>query len=151
DVELVGRTSPATLTFTTTPLATFTGALNSIKPGGIHPTPGQTTGGNGPVSGSEVLFDGNFTQPITLGGPRHFFFVPQVDVGALGEFLWLNASRPIDGTGTPFAPDLQSWTRDQFLDPDWLRVGTDIVGGTPAPTFNAAFTLDGQTIPEPAT
>ena len=35
-----------------------------------------------------------------------------------------------------------------MLDPDWLRVGTDIVG---AGTFNEAFTLAGQTIvPEPA-
>jgi hypothetical protein len=46
--------------------------------------------------------------------------------------------------------DLQSWTRDQFLDPDWLRIGTDIVGGAPASTFNAAFSLTG-TIPKPST
>jgi hypothetical protein len=152
DVELVGRMSPATLTFTTTSLGFFS-ALNSVKPGGIHPSPGQTTGGNGPVSGNEVLFDVNFTLPIGLP-PDHYFFVPQVDVGAAGEFLWLNASRPIDATGTPFPPgftDLQSWTRDQFLDPDWLRVGADIVGGATPPTFNAAFSLDGTTtVPEPA-
>ena len=32
-----------------------------------------------------------------------------------------------------------------MLDPDWLRVGSDIVGPTPAtgPTFNAAFSLTG--------
>jgi len=42
-----------------------------------------------------------------------------------------------------FAPDLQSWTRDANLDPDWLRIGTDIVGGNFAPTFNAAFSLTG--------
>jgi hypothetical protein len=102
------------------------------------------------VSGTEVVFDVNFTTPFALP-PDHYFFVPQVDVGAAGEFLWLNASRPIDATGTPFPPgftDLQSWTRDQFLDPDWLRVGTDIVG---AGTFNQAFTLDGPVVPEPAT
>jgi hypothetical protein len=52
--------------------------------------------------------------------------------------------------GTPFTPDLQAWARDQFLDPDWLRIGTDIVGGSPAPTFNLAFSLQGQTVPEPA-
>ena len=63
------------------------------------------------------------------------------------HFLWLSASRPIDASGTPFAPDLQSWIRNAQLDPDWLRVGTDIVGGT---TFNAAFTLTGE-VPEPAT
>jgi hypothetical protein len=47
--------------------------------------------------------------------------------------------------------DLQAWTRDQFLDPDWLRIGTDIVGGTTPPTFSTAFSLDGATVPEPAT
>jgi hypothetical protein len=47
------------------------------------------------------------------------------------------------------SPDLQSWIRNADLDPDWLRVGTDIVGGNPAPTFNAAFTLSGQVVPEP--
>jgi hypothetical protein len=38
-----------------------------------------------------------------------------------------------------------------MLDPDWLRVGTDIVGGgATAPTFNAAFSLDGTLVPEPS-
>ena len=36
-----------------------------------------------------------------------------------------------------------------MLDPDWLRVGQDIVGGSPFPTFNAAFSLVGE-VPEPA-
>ena len=40
-------------------------------------------------------------------------------------------------------PDLQSWIRDANLDPDWLRIGADIVGGNPAPTFNGAFSLTG--------
>ena len=73
-----------------------------------------------------------------------------------GDFLWLSAPKPIvSPPGTPFPPgftDLQSWTRDAALDPDWLRVGTDIVGGSPAPTFNETFSVTGQTIvPEPAT
>jgi hypothetical protein len=40
--------------------------------------------------------------------------------------------------------------RNENLDPDWLRIGTDIIGGT---TFNAQFTLDGDlsAVPEPAT
>jgi hypothetical protein len=33
--------------------------------------------------------------------------------------------------------------RDTNPDPDCFRVGTDIVGGTPAPTFDEAFTLAG--------
>src|SRR5206468_7942445 len=94
------------------------------------------------------------TDPFSLPAD-HYFFVPQVSVDG-GEFLWLSAPKPIVAPGgTPFLPDLQSWTRDAALDPDWLRVGTDIVGppatGGPAPTFNATFSLDGATIPEPAT
>jgi hypothetical protein len=36
-----------------------------------------------------------------------------------------------------------------MLDPDWLRIGQDIVGGNPFPTFNAAFSLDGVATPLP--
>jgi hypothetical protein len=46
--------------------------------------------------------------------------------------------------------DLQAWTRDESLAPDWLRVGTDIVGGQPAPTFDMTFSLTGQAVPEPS-
>jgi hypothetical protein len=35
------------------------------------------------------------------------------------------------------------------VEPDWLRVGTDIVGGNPAPQFNAAFVLNGVAVPGP--
>jgi len=153
DVEFDDRdTSPApgNLTFTTKDLGSFT-ALNSVQPGGIHPQPGQMTGGNGPVTGEEVEFDVTFTKPFSLP-PDHYFFVPQVEITtASGEFLWLSGTRPL--VPSPFPPgvtDLQSWTRDQMLDPDWLRIGSDIVG-TPAagPTFNAAFSLTGV-VPEPA-
>jgi MYXO-CTERM domain-containing protein len=73
--------------------------------------------------------------------------VPQVQVTGGGEFLWLSAPKPIVPPGTPFSPDLQSGTRDGGIEPDWLRVGTDIVGQG---TFNATFSLSGQTVPEPA-
>jgi hypothetical protein len=140
---------PGNLTFTTRNLGAFS-ALNSVQPGGIHPTPGQTTQGNGPVSGQEVEFDVTFTTPFDLPAD-HYFFVPQVEINtAGGEFLWLSGTRPIVAPGTPFPAgftDLQSWTRDAMLDPDWLRVGTDIVG---AGTFNEAFTLTGVAVPEPA-
>src|SRR5262247_869839 len=103
---------------------TFT-AANSVQPGGIHPMPGQTTGGNGPVTGQEVQIDVTFESPIDLAS-GHYFFVPQVLMSNGAQFEWLSASRPISGAGTtPIMPDLQAWTRDQFLDPDWLRVGTD--------------------------
>ncbi len=155
DVALDDRDSTAGggLTFSTTVLNATFAALNSIQPGGIHPLPGQTTGGNGPVTGQEVQFNITFTDPFGLL-PDHYFFVPQVQVNG-GEFLWLSGSRPIVAPGTPFPPgftDLQEWTRDAMLDPDWLRVGADIVGPTPAtaPTFNGAFSLTGV-VPEPGT
>ena len=151
DVALDSRsTTTANLSFTTSILnSTFT-AANSIQPGGIHPIPGVLTGGDGSVTGQEVLFNVKFIAPFTLPAD-HYFFVPQVEL-ASGDFLWLSAPRPIVPPGTPFPPgftDLQSWTRDMMLDPDWLRIGQDIVGGTPFPTFNAAFTLDGVATPLP--
>ena len=150
DVELLDRsTTSGNLSFTTTVLnPTFT-ALNSVQPGGIS----LKTGGNGAVTGQEVQFSVTFTVPIGLL-PDHYFFVPQVEIdtppGVDGEFLWLSGTRPV-----PFPAgftDLQSWTRDQPLDPDWLRIGTDIVDGSaPVPTFNAAFSLNGVAIPLPGT
>lgn len=95
------------------------------------------------------MIDVIFSTAINLD-PDHYFFVPQVALGS-GDVLWLSSTRPIVTPGTPFAPDLQAWTRDEFLDPDWLRVGTDIVGGSTPSTFNGAFSLDGQTVPEPST
>jgi hypothetical protein len=152
DVAVLDRDSAAgELTFGTSVLSpTFT-ALNSVQPGGIHPSPVQTTGGNGALTGQEVQFNITFTTPFDLAAD-HYFFVPQVLLTNGGQFYWLSASRPISGAGTtPFAPDLQAWTRDEFLDPDWLRVGTDIVGGATPPTFNAAFSLNGNAVPEPST
>ena len=152
DVALDSRDSAsAGLTFSTSVLASSFTAANSVLPGGIHAFPKQTTGGNGPVTGEEVQFNVDFTNALTLGG-GHYFFVPQVELSS-GDFLWLSAPRPIVPPGTAFPPgftDLQSWTRDQFLDPDWLRIGTDIVGGATPPTFDATFSLTGTTVPEPA-
>ena len=153
DVEFDDRdTASGNLSFTTNALGTFS-ANNSVQPGGSHPQPGQTTGGNGPITGVEVQFNVTFSTPFNLPAD-HYFFVPQVEiVEPNGDFFWLSAPRPIVPPGTPFPvgfTDLQAWTRDQFLDPDWLRVGTDIVGGSPAPTFNLTFSLSGVAVPEPS-
>jgi hypothetical protein len=151
DVELADRdTASGNLNFTTTDLGAFN-AFNTVQPGGIHPKPGQTTGSNGKITGEEVRFDVTFSTPFILPAD-HYFFVPQVEVrDADGNFLWLSASRPISGGTGPFIGDLQTWTRDAMLAPDWLRVGTDIVGGDKPPTFNAAFSLSGAVVPEPST
>jgi hypothetical protein len=156
DVEFNDRDSTAgNLDFTTTDLGSFE-AANSVRPAGIHQQPGQTTGGNGSITGEEVEFGVTFSTPFSLPA-GHYFFVPQVEVtSGDGDFFWLSAPRPILPPDTPFPPgftDLQSWTRDGTIAPDWLRVGADIVGGSPAPAFNAAFSLTGATaaVPEPAT
>jgi hypothetical protein len=152
DVELDDRSASAhTLTFSPVVVSSTFSALNSVV-NGINPKPNQTTGGDLAVTGQEVQFNVNFTTPFLLPGD-HYFFVPQVQLSSSGDFLWLSAPRPIQPPGTPFPPgftDLQEWIRNENLAPDWLRVGTDIVGGTPAPTFNATFSLAGQTVPEPA-
>jgi len=146
DVAFTDRESNAnTLTFTTNILNRAFTANNSVV-NGINKSPNQTTGGEGPVTGEEVQFTINFTSPIDLPAD-HYFFIPQVELaGANDNFLWLSGQRP---AVTPISPDLQSWIRNANLDPDWLRIGTDIVGGTvaPAPTFNGSFSLSGDTLP----
>jgi hypothetical protein len=149
DVALDSRSSSvgAEMSFTTaTEALTFT-AANSVL-NGIHAAPNQLTMGEGAVTGREVQFGVTFTTPLVLPA-GHYFFIPQVQVTD-GEFYWLSGTRPLVAPGTPFAPDLQTWMRNAALDPDWLRVGTDIVG---AGTFNGAFTLTGTVaaVPEPGT
>jgi hypothetical protein len=152
DVALDSRSSSVAgeMTFATATLATTFTASNSVL-NGIHAFPNQLTMGEGAVTGREVQFTVTFTTPLVLP-TDHYFFIPQVQVAG-GEFYWLSGTRPLVAPGTPFAPDLQAWIRNDALDPDWLRVGTDIVGGNPVPTFNGAFTLTGTVaaVPEPAT
>jgi hypothetical protein len=137
DVEFASRgTATRDATFVATFGGTFT-AGNSVL-NGIHPLPNQTTGGEGPVSGTVVTFTVNLKTPFEIPA-GHYFLIPQVQL-ASGNFFWLSAPHPITN-GTPFMPDLQTWIRNAALDPDWLRVGTDIVGH--APVFNASFRLEG--------
>lgn len=154
DVEIDDRdTATGGLQFTCGVVSDNFTVANSVV-NGIDPKPNQTTGGEGPASGQEVTCSVSFTTPFLLAA-AHYFFVPQVGLStASANFLWLSAPRPVVAPGTPFPPgetDLQTWIRNENLAPDWLRIGTDIVGGTPAPTFDAAFSLTGETVPEPAT
>ena len=151
DVAFASRDSGSGggLTFTPGILTSSFTAANSVL-NGIHPTPNQTTGGDLAVTGQQVQFNVIFTSPISLPD-GHYFFVPQVELTS-GDFFWLSAPRPIVPPGTPFPAgftDLQSWIRNENLDPDWLRVGTDIVG---VGAFNETFTLAGDlsAVPEPA-
>jgi len=134
-------TADGNLQFTATLINPHFEAANSVI-NGIHPSPDQVTGGEGPVAGQEVRVEVVFDPAIDLE-PDHYFFVPQVQLeGRAGDFLWLSAPGPPLFTG-----DLQMWIRNADLDPDWLRVGGDIVGPTPAsgPKFNGSFSLTGTT------
>jgi hypothetical protein len=112
---------------------------------GINKKPNQFTGGEGSVTGEEVLFHITFGTPFTLPAD-HYFFRPEVGLTD-GNFLWLSAAKPILPPGMPFSQDLQTWTRTSELAPDWERIGTDITHQGP---FNAAFSLTGETVPEPS-
>ena len=147
DVEFDDRSASAhTLTFTPGIISSSFAASKSIL-NGIS----VNSGGDGAVTGQEVRFNVLFSTPFSLLAD-HYFFVPQVQLSS-GDFFWLSAPKPIVPPGTSFPPgftDLQTWTRNENLDPNWLRVGTDIVGGSPAPQFNSAFSLAGSTVPEPS-
>jgi hypothetical protein len=152
DVALVSRDSskPGELSFVSVVVQSSFTAANSVGPGGIHPLPSVFTGGNGPVTGQETTIAVKLNIPIDLAAGQ-YFFVPQVELSN-GDFFWLSAPRPIVPPGTAFPPgftDLQSWTRDDSnggIEPDWLRVGTDITHQGP---FNADFVLNGVSVPGP--
>jgi hypothetical protein len=131
DFAFDSRSTPGGLTFTTNTLVASFTAQNSVL-NGIFPKPNQTTGGDQAVTGTEVQLNVTLTTPFSLPAD-HYFFVPQVQMNN-GDFFWLSGTRPIVAPGTPFPPgftDLQAWIRNANLEPDWLRVGTDIVGGRP--------------------
>jgi len=146
DVEIDDATrdgNDGTLKFSTDLLnANF--AVQKTVATGIGRKPNQTTHGDGPATGEEVQISMVFTPPILLPAD-HYFFRPEVQVAG-GNFLYLSAPKPIVPPGTPFMGDLQAWIRNSDLAPDWLRIGTDIIGGTPAPTFNMTFALTGATL-----
>jgi hypothetical protein len=101
-------------------------------------------GSEGQFTGEEVEITITFTSPIILpSGP--YFFRPEVLL-TTGDFLYVSGPRPIPGA--PLSPDRQAWIRNANLAPDWLRIGTDIIDGGTPPTFNMAFSLAGETIPE---
>ncbi len=145
DVEIAGATRDSangTLSFTPTLLSSSFTAANSVV-NGIHPSPNQHTGGEGAVTGQELRINVTFDPPVSLP-TNHYFFRPEALLSS-GNFLWLSAPKPIVTNGTPFTPDLQSWIRNDNLAPDWLRVGTDIIGTNAATAFNATFSLTGET------
>jgi hypothetical protein len=150
DVEIDSATrdrSLGSLRFGTTLLNGNFSVLNTVV-NGINKKPLSTTNGEGPATGEEVEIAITFTNPIVLPA-GHYFFRPEVLVNG-GDFLYLSAPRPIVAPGTAIAGDLQAWIRNSRLSPDWLRIGTDIIGttvvGGTAPTFNMTFSLSGAAL-----
>jgi hypothetical protein len=151
DVEVDTATrdgSTGTLVFSATRVSQIFTVNNTVVTG-IHKKPANVTMGEGPATGEEVQITVAFDPPIVLAAD-HYFFRPEVQVTS-GDFLFLSAPKPIVPPGTPFLPDLQAWIRNTDLKPDWLRIGTDIIGGVTPPTFNMTFSLTGETIPQAGT
>jgi hypothetical protein len=145
DVEIGTATragNSGTLKFSTNELNSNFGVgntvVNNLKVATAPP------GGEGSTAGEEVEITITFTSPIILPA-GHYFFRPEVLLSS-GDFLYLSAPKVI-----PAPKDLQAWIRNSNLAPDWLRIGTDIVGGSPAPNFNMVFSLTGETVPEAGT
>jgi hypothetical protein len=134
-VAFDSRGTSGGLNFNATLLAPNFIAANSVL-NGIHPMPIQNTGGEGAVSGEEVQFDVTLTPTIELAAGQ-YFFVPQVKLSS-GDFYWLSAAGPT------LPGDLQAWIRNANLAPDWLQVGSDIVGG--AAKFNGSLALLGTRV-----
>lgn len=145
DVEIGTATragNSGTLTFSTDVLSSNfvvgNTVVNNLKVATVPP------GGEGSTAGEEVEITITFTSPIILPA-GHYFFRPEVLLTS-GDFLYLSAPKVI-----PAPKDLQAWNRNSNLNPDWLRIGTDIVVGAPAPNFNMTFSLTGESVPEAGT
>jgi hypothetical protein len=152
DVEIDSATrarSSGTLKISTSLLNPIFPVGNTVV-NGINKLPNVVrTDGEGPTMGEEIEITITFTSPIILPA-GNYFFRPEVLVSS-GDFLYLSAPRPIVAPETPFAGDRQAWIRNTNLAPDWLRIGTDIIGGDIPPTFNMAFSFSSETVPEAGT
>jgi hypothetical protein len=141
DVEISTATRAAnsgTLTFSPSVIAENVQVSNTVV-NGIDKAFTNT----GVFTGDEVELAITFTTPIILS-PGSYFFRPEVQLTD-GDFFYVSAPRPIVPPGTVVSVDRQAWIRNSNLSPDWLRIGADIIGGTT--TFNMAFSLFGETVP----
>jgi hypothetical protein len=87
DVEIDDATRDSldgSLSFNATLLNPVFSVTNSVI-NGINKSPGQFTGGEGPVTGTEVMITVTFNPPIALPAD-HYFFRPEVGLSS-GNFL----------------------------------------------------------------
>jgi hypothetical protein len=110
----------------------------------------KVNGGEPGMTGEEVEITVTFTSPIILPAGNYFFRPEVLVTDANANFLFLSAPRPIVPPGNAFQGDRQAWIRNSNLVPDWLRIGApDII--LDAGTFNMAFSLNGETVPNAGT
>jgi hypothetical protein len=149
DVEIGTATrdgSSGTLKFSAT-VENASFSVDHTVVNGINRIPTNVTHGEPGVTREEVAITITFTSPIILP-PGNYFFRPEVLVTG-GDFLYLSAPRPIVPPGNAFVGDRQAWIRNSNLSPDWLRIGADIV--VDGDTYNMAFSLNGETVPNAGT
>jgi hypothetical protein len=149
DVEIGTATrdaSSGTLKFSAS-VANASFTVTNTVVNGINKVPTNVTHGEPGVTGEEVEIDLTFTTPIILP-PGSYFFRPEVLVTG-GDFLYLSVPRPIVPPGNAFPGDRQAWIRNSNLSPDWLRIGADIIAD--GNTYNMAFSLNGETVPNAGT
>jgi hypothetical protein len=109
----------------------------------------KVNGGEPGMTGEEVEITITFTSPIILPAGNYFFRPEVLVTDANANFLFLSVPRPIVPPGNAFLGDKQAWIRNSNLAPDWLRIGTDII--VDGDTFNMAFALNGETVPNAGT
>jgi hypothetical protein len=145
DVEIGTATRDAnsgTLKF----LATVESASSSVDHTVVNGSNSVLTGAPG-VTQEEVEITITFTSPIILPAGNYFFRPEVLVTGA--DFLYLSVPRPIVPPGNAFLGDRQAWIRNSNLAPDWLRIGADII--VDGDTFNMAFSLNGEIVPNAGT
>jgi hypothetical protein len=159
DVEFAAfGTADKQLTFTTTDLGKFTVDQTIVGGSGAN-TPGLGSGVlvDKPYTGYLKQIDVQLTTPLTLA-PQPVFLVAAVDPSS-GDYFAVAGDRP------PTSPDplpagvvdRQAWFRtnepfDNALEPDWVRI-SDVINqedGTAEPSFNTAFAISGEPVPEPS-
>src|SRR5712692_3268109 len=103
DVEIGAATrdsAAGSLSFIASLISPSFSVANTVV-NGIHPSPSQFTGGEGPTTGEEVLISVTFTVPIDLPAD-HYFFRPEVLLSSgTVKVTLIKTSSPVVGPSPP--------------------------------------------------
>lgn len=145
------------LTFKTKDLGKFTVDKTIVGGSGAN-TPGLGSGVvDKSVTGYLRQIDVQLVTPLTLA-PQAVFLVAAVDPST-GDYFAVAGDRP-PNYPNPLPEgvvDRQAWFRtdapfENALEPDWVRI-SDVINqenGTANPSFNTAFAVSGEPVPEPS-